>query len=646
MPPPDSNRPRRIPALDGLRAVAVALVVLFHLRAPRMAPGFIGVDVFFVLSGYLITSGLATQLIDTGRLDLVRFWARRLQRLFPAAGLLLLAVLGYGWFVARPYLRPGIGGDVTASALYFANWHFIGQGSYFSLEARASPLHHMWSLSLEEQFYLLWPLLLLGVVATRRALRLSRNWILPMATGLCLLLIGVSCLVSIWLLHHPGQPDRAYMGTDSKAFEPLVGALLALLLAQRRPGRLLRRWAGPLGWLGLVAGIAYIPYAPMRIYYQEGGALLFSGAVAALLLALVEAPRFRPRVLLALPPLVYLGRISYGIYLWHWPVAVALGAHQAFHPLRAVLVVVVTVALAATSHHLVEQPILAGRVPGWRGPGATLRTACAMTIAITCIAAPMGGSFTSPLATALLPQPERSRDTVMLVGDSVPYYLAPDLDRAGRARGVRVVDATRRGCPGLAIAIQTGPGDQLGARCAEAADAQARRVSEANPGVVLWWSRYEVVDRREGTGLLDVDDPRFWRAQQESLRTSIDRLSSRGALVVIVLTERHSVGLRTRCQPGSCSPVLDRMLNHDEYRQHWNRLVTAEARRDARIRTISVDDVLCLGSRPGTTGGHVNLCGDRLPSGGFGRPDGTHVNLDGFGTHVAGVLLDRAIAVA
>lgn len=317
------------------------------------------------------------------------------------------------------------------------------------------------------------------------------------------------------------------------------------------------------------------------------------------------------------------------------------------HPVRAALALALaaTIACASASYHLVESPILAGRMPGWRSPRTILTSAAVLMLCTLLTAAPLGGSFTSPAAQAIIPRPATSPTRVMMVGDSVPYHLMPTLDRVGRSQGLTLIDGTTRGCTPLGINQRQSATDVVGPRCAQAADKQADRISQSRPGVVIWWSRYEIAPTlRQDGSLLDVDDPAFWPAQVAALRQSVDRLSAHDATVVIVLTERPSTGIRTRCTEKSCAPLVDRMTHRDKLRVHWNDLVRQEARRDSRIRTISVEDVLCPAGNPPTRGKDASLCSDRLPSGEPGRPDGTHVNLNGFDQQVASAVLGRALS--
>lgn len=638
----------RIQALDGLRTVSVFAVVFFHLAFPGMAAGYLGVDIFFVLSGYLITSKLAGEIIASGRISLLRFWARRAQRLLPAAVLLLACVALYAWLVARPFRRPDLGGDLVATTLYYANWHFIDAGLYFATEPMASPLHHMWSLSLEEQFYLLWPLALLGVVAAGRLLGVRRERLLPVATAVCLVLICASFAAMQWQVRHPERPDRPYMGTDAKAFEPLLGALLALLLSEPLAHRLLVRAARWLGWLGVVgaAGL-FLLMGRSRSYYYNGGAVLFCGAIGAVILALVWVPGFLPGRILAWRPLAYLGRISYGIYLWHWPWALMLDCTRAFSPVRALIAIVGTIVTASLSYHLMEARILAGRVRGWRGSLRTFLTALTAMLVVLVASAPLGGSVVSPLAAALRPTPAQNPQTVMMVGDSVPYHLLPALDRAGQAQGLTIVNATMRGCSPLGVAIKSSPTDVLGGKCVGASRKQQQRIEETNPGLVIWWSRYESADRYRDGVLLTPEDDGFWDAQREDLRVSLDRLTARGATVVVVLTERPGLGIRKACTETSCHPMHRRMIDHGEWRERWNAIVSQETQHNPKLRTITVEDQLCPGMNPATTGVDRWLCNDvrpRTPDGTAPelRPDGTHVNLNGVADDVAVVVLSRA----
>ncbi|HLG92907.1 MAG TPA: acyltransferase, partial [Acidimicrobiales bacterium] len=277
-----------LPALDGLRAVAVAGVIAFHAGLPWAKGGFLGVDAFFVLSGYLITSLLLAEREATGGIGLGSFWARRARRLLPALFLMLAVVAGYGALAAPGDTLGQLRSDALFTLGYAANWHqiFSGQG-YFAQLAQPSPLLHTWSLAIEEQFYLLWPLALLAVGRTRRP---RRNLAVACATG------ALASAVEMALLYRPADTARVYFGTDTRAQSLLVGALLAALAAPR-PGR---RRLGAGARLGLAAGAlaatGYLAWSWSSLsgaspFLYRGGFAAGAVAVAALIAATLVAPR-------------------------------------------------------------------------------------------------------------------------------------------------------------------------------------------------------------------------------------------------------------------------------------------------------------------------------------------------------------------
>src|SRR4051794_18786712 len=207
------------PALDGIRALAVIAVILFHAGNTYATAGFIGVDMFLVLSGFLITTLLLRELALTGRVAVKAFWMRRARRLLPALILVLIAVACFGAFVATGDEALGLRGDLLGSLFYVQNWRFVLSGaSYFTQFGSPSPLRHMWSLAIEEQWYLVWPLLLFGIMKlTRRNLRAVTAVILGLAAGSATLM---------YVLSRGGDTSRAYYGTDTRAQALLVGAAL------------------------------------------------------------------------------------------------------------------------------------------------------------------------------------------------------------------------------------------------------------------------------------------------------------------------------------------------------------------------------------------------------------------------------------
>ncbi|PWU53175.1 acyltransferase, partial [Micromonospora globispora] len=357
------------PALDGVRALAVAAVLAFHGGVAALPGGFLGVDAFFVLSGFLITSLLLAEHRDAGRIDLVAFWGRRVRRLLPALLLVLVVVL----LVSRQ-LMPGtelgaLRWDALAALGYVANWRMANRGGdYFAATGSPSPLQHTWSLGIEEQFYLVWPLLLIVLLAW--AARRRR-----LGVALLVILVGaVGSALAAALLFAPDAVDRVYYGTDTRAVALLVGAALAVLLARRVPAQpetpapARRRLRHPvLGALALAgtAGTAWL-WATAEGgdgWLYRGGLTLAAVAVAAVIAHATVSPASPTARLLAVPPLVWLGRISYGVYLWHWPLFQWLTAERTGLTGAALLAArcAVTLVAATGSYLLVERPIRRAR---------------------------------------------------------------------------------------------------------------------------------------------------------------------------------------------------------------------------------------------------------------------------------------------
>jgi peptidoglycan/LPS O-acetylase OafA/YrhL len=399
MPEPARGGPRYLPGLDGLRALAVLAVVAYHLQLGWAQGGMLGVAVFFTLSGYLITDLLLEQWATTGHLKLGEFWRRRARRLLPAL-FLMLAVVTVWVSLFDPGELAELRGSVVAASCYVSNWWLIAQhSSYFARFGPPMPLGHLWSLAVEEQFYLIWPwLLLLGLrwPAARRS---------PWPLALAALALATVSAVAMAMLYHPGyDPTRVYDGTDTRAFGVLIGAALAFVWPSSRlradVGAARRRLLDGVG----VAGLAVIAWLVWRMgeYSQAlypGGMVLVSLASAAVIFS-AASPASRFGRVLGWRPLRWLGVRSYGIYLWHFPIIVlTTPANGRETVVRGTAQVAASIGVAALSWRYVEDPIRHGalgrwwaqlRATGWRamprlawiGAGAAAGTLALASVAL------------------------------------------------------------------------------------------------------------------------------------------------------------------------------------------------------------------------------------------------------------------------
>lgn len=353
----------RYAGLDGLRAFAVAVVLVYHLFPGVLPGGFIGVDVFFVISGFLITSLLVRERRASGRIDLRRFWVRRARRLLPAIAALVLVCSPAALAIGGDVL-VGLPRQILGAFTFSANWLSIAADSSYFAQGAPELFRNLWSLAVEEQFYVAWPLILL-------ALALLRSW---WARFGIVLAAAAASAIGMAALAVPGEdPTRVYFGSDTHSFGLALGAALALLVTRMRPLDLdagesglqvfVRRWLPPLGalsMLGLVVS-AYAMTADAAFTYRGGLALVSLLSAVAVWSAIVPGSSLGRTLDLA--PLRFIGARSYGLYLWHWPVFVLACAAvpDENEPGTALLVgggsLAVTGALALLSYRYLEQPI-------------------------------------------------------------------------------------------------------------------------------------------------------------------------------------------------------------------------------------------------------------------------------------------------
>ena len=414
--PYEANRRYILPGLDGLRAIAVLLVIVYHFWPTVLPGGMIGVDIFFVISGFLITSLLLREGALNGRIALGSFWIRRARRLLPAIALMIL-VLGPVSLIVGGDIQVNLGRQLLGAATFSSNWISIFAGNDYFAQTSPELFTNFWSLAVEEQFYVLWPLLIVasGLLLGRRWRRFS----VVMALG-----IVASLGAATFLLMNGASVSRVYYGTDTHLYGLLLGALLAFA----RPWSLyppigkkaLYRVAQPFGlvafirvmvsWLSLFALIPYAILVPESApgaipWGLFGASLLALGVIQGMLPDMLAGASEALRRLLNFAPLRWVGERSYGLYLWHWPLAVVmhyvLGADRS--PLVNIGVLVATFAIAEMSYRWVETPI---RRHGFRGSANRViasfqnATVKALPIALTLLVIAAAGATGVAVRTA------------------------------------------------------------------------------------------------------------------------------------------------------------------------------------------------------------------------------------------------------
>lgn len=489
------------PDIQGLRAIAIASVVLYHANVPWVPGGFVGVDIFFVVSGFLITSQLLREVLPSGRLACGRFYARRARRILPASFLVILGTLLAAVLLVPPAQLRAVAADAMATALYFPNVLFAVRGTnYLNQTAAPSLYEHFWSLGVEEQFYLVWPLLIVVVYFLARRRRLILGLVLALIAALSFV-AGIHATLT--------NEPMAFFMLPFRAWEFATGGLVALALSGHR--RLSRQAGALVAWAGLATIAAAIFLFTSNTEFPGYNAALPVVGTALVILGGASASGWGPATLLSMRPMVLIGEISYSLYLVHWPLLTITQAHVGLaNPLSVpnqVLLVMIGVPIAWLIYRFVENPVRRSRTLSGAQPRATLASALAGSAALVLVAT--GGAAyaaTKPVTTNVVlvsaalakhPKPStvvpknltpslaqaphdvplvyndgchlgfgqraiakhcsfgasRRAPEVALFGDSHAAQWFPALDALAKAGRIRLVSYTKSGCPSVELGV-------------------------------------------------------------------------------------------------------------------------------------------------------------------------------------------------
>ncbi|HWD51010.1 MAG TPA: acyltransferase family protein [Acidimicrobiales bacterium] len=600
-----------IPALDGLRALAVLGVMMYHGGVPILGGGFLTIDVFFVLSGFLITSLLVGEWRKKLTIHLGQFWARRARRLLPALLVMLIAVAIYAKVFAPPGEFANLRLDSLSTLFYVANWHFIFAGTnYFNLTAHPSPLNHMWSLSIEEQFYIVWPPVVLAMLWVGNKLRPARRlW--PV---LAVAVVGaVASAVDMALLYHgPQSVMRVYEGTDTRSQDMLVGAALAIGMAiwaqyrkalpegsaplpvtgtapapvhrrdlrRQREARVtpiaaweidagrLRTGLGVLGWV-VIAAFAYTwsHLSQPTVFLYRGGFFLVAVGVAVVIFTAVTHQWGSVSRALGVRPLQYVGKISYGAYLWHFPLFAMLSAsslHLIGYPLL-VIRIGVTLLVATISFYVVEEPIRRGRLRSFTEWRAWLMTSGAVfgVVGVTVLATLPSAADAAPASISRRAGSQYSGPPVNLAvfGDSVASRLglAMSLNNVQQSYDVDLENGALIGCGVVRSTeyVAHGVANLMAASCNSSTPASqqwpaqwAGDLAQFHPNVVaVLVGRWEINDRLINGQWMHIGEPAYDTILRQSLEQAVNVAGSTGAQVMLMTAPCFDSGEQDNGQP-------------------------------------------------------------------------------------------------
>ncbi len=620
------------PALDGVRGTAMVLFMAFHFGATWLPGAWVGINLFFVLSAFLITRLLACERAQFGSIDALAFYRRRARRLLPGLLLMLGALCVYGLTAAPAMVRRPMRGDILATLAYVQNWHLISLDDQYFESFNPSYLRHAWTLAVEEQFYLFVPVVVLVLAALfrRRAMQSA-------------VLLIVGGLSAVWTAHigvaTMAAQAHAYYGTDTRAQALCIGAAVGLWAAPRRDGRSPRQLSVPtlavLGWGGLIAmGIAYLTIAPFTGWmFERGGMYAFALASAALVVACADPDRSLLHRVMGWAPFAYLGRISYGLYLWHWPVHLWLdrAAPQGPAVLKFVIGMVVTTSVAAASYRYLERPVIQGGlralIPHWsrrtRRSVVTASFAALVAGAVAVGSVPSAAAVNEAAAARGIPlvsgqgpyEAHGTTTSVALIGDSVPYYLTKRFP-ADVYSDLRLTNLGVPGCDLMDLPMDfAGKGIQRnGPKCRGLKQDLTTRLRKHNVQVlVIFWGTLIPVPHVTVAGRhLTLDDPAYRKRVVSRLNAIRRHAREAGVRQVQVVTvpcrtkDPTKYGVDEQMIAGLPDDIIDELTDPKQ----TNALLTTWAHRHD-VPVLDLYGRLCSdGFRPRIHG--VKLYGDSI----------------------------------
>lgn len=531
------------PALDGMRAVSVVTIMLFHASFEWVRGGYWSVNVFFCVSGYLITSLLLKEYDKWGNIDLVGFYVRRARRLLPAL-LVVLVVVSFLTPRIMGSMTPGtVRGDGWSALFYVANWRMILTGqSYFEAFGAQSPFRHMWTLAIEEQFYLFFPLLLILLMRLFGRRSLKTMWVM----------VGLAVLsaIAMSMAYTGGDPSRVYYGTDSRLQDIMMGCALACLFSWMGPRRIRslakhRTALVAAGWVLAVGCFTSFFLFPAAGIAFDGGFFLFDLSFAALIACVELVPDSKLAQIFSLKPFTWVGQLSYGLYLWHWPIFVWMDPERMDMPRWAVHVLAfgLTFVLASVSFYWIENPVRKGTLRKKIG-GAWMKAVTAAAVAGTAavIAVSTIGQTLAPTAASGQSVSTTVGDgdfPLLIVGDSVGFALGYNFP-AAEYPNVQATAEVKFGC-GTAeqrLAFDGRPqkgGDQQ-QDCEDQFSAWTTAAQNTKPKAVMWSvGGWEVFDHVGPQGeILEVGTPEYATYLLGRLEQGRKALADGGAETIVL----------------------------------------------------------------------------------------------------------------